>query len=301
MGANEFNKNRIIGMIRFNEFSSIYKDLAAMPYALIKGEALSVLMYGEEAKRVSSDIDVLVKREDISRFEEILVHNGYETMHSNHNRYNRVLCLTGSHQIGCYLKKVMGIDVIVDINFDIFWGEYRGKRIEVETLLNNVIEIQVYGKKVKTLSPCFACIQLVLHHYKEFNSIYHLVKGNAVTSKKLKDINDFLKCYCKDESFLKELIYIVHFYEIEPYFYYMLFYVREIFFGAVYLDRLIDEFECNLGIWYLDKFGLSDLERKTWNICFSERIDSTALSGLVRQRLTLEDEKKLNKELEIFG
>ena len=36
-------------------------------------------MYGEEAKRVSSDIDVLVKREDISRFEEILVHNGYET------------------------------------------------------------------------------------------------------------------------------------------------------------------------------------------------------------------------------
>lgn len=211
METNEIDKNSVIGKIRFSEFALIRKDLEAMPYALIKGEALSVLLYGKEARRISNDIDVLIARENISVFEDILAKNGYQTKQSNRSRYNRILSLSGSHQIGSYYKKVMGIDIIFDINFDIYWGEYKGKKIHVEDMLKDVMEINIYGQMVYTLSPCFSCIQLVLHHFKEFNSIYHLVKGNAITSKKLRDIKDFFKRYCEDDCFVNELICKVHF------------------------------------------------------------------------------------------
>lgn len=301
MEKNELDRNSVIGKIRFSEFSMIRKDLEVIPYAIIKGEALSVLVYGKEARRISNDIDVLVSRDNISMFENILKKNGYQTKQSNLNRYNRILSLTGSHQIGSYYKKVMGIDIIFDINFDIYWGEYKGKKISVEEMLEDVIEIDIYGQTVHTLSPCFSCIQLVLHHYKEFNSMYHLVKGNAITSKKLRDIKDFFERYCEVDCFIEELIFKVHFYELEAYFFYMLYYVKKVFPDTVGIDELIEEFRCDSGIQYLDVFGLADSERKQWNIDFSERLDYAGLSEVVKKRLTTEDKKKLEREVEIFG
>lgn len=301
MNAYEIERNSVIGKIRFNEFSLIQRDLVDMPYAVIKGEALSVLVYGTEARRVSNDIDVLIARENISGFEAILAKNGYQTSQSDLNRYKRILSLSGSHQIGSYYKTIMGIDVIFDINFDIYWGEYKGRRINVGDMLKDVIEINIYGQQVHTLSPCYSCIQLVLHHFKEFNSIYHLVKGYAITSKKLRDIKDFFERYCEDLLFINELICKVHLYELDSYFYYMLYYVKKRFPDTVCIEKLIDEFRCDKGMQYLDEFGLTDSERKYWNMDFFERLDSTALPEIVKQRLTIGDKKKLEREFEIFG
>lgn len=90
MEKNELDRNSVIGKIRFSEFSMIRKDLEVIPYAIIKGEALSVLVYGKEARRISNDIDILVSRDNISIFEDILKKHGYQTKQSNLNRYNRV-------------------------------------------------------------------------------------------------------------------------------------------------------------------------------------------------------------------
>ena len=76
----------------------------------------------------------------------------------------------------------------VDLNFDILWGEYNGKRIDIEGFISDAIEVEIYGIKVKTLPPLKALIQLILHHYKEMNSIYHLAGHNSITYSMFRDV-----------------------------------------------------------------------------------------------------------------
>ena len=45
---------------------------------LIKGEPLSILAYGKEGQRKTTDIDILTPRSNVSRIEELLRNEGYE-------------------------------------------------------------------------------------------------------------------------------------------------------------------------------------------------------------------------------
>lgn len=80
-----------------------------------------------------------------------------------------VLCITYSHQIPSYHKEVTGFHLNVDINYDIFWGEYEGQRTSIGDFFTDTVEMNIYGISVKTLSVEKAFIQLILHHYKEMN------------------------------------------------------------------------------------------------------------------------------------
>lgn len=86
-------------------------------------------------------------------------------------------------------KKIGFIVSIVDINYDSFFGEYTGKRVDIDNFLSDTIEMEIYGVKVKTLSPLKAMVQLILHHYyKEMNSIYHLASHDNINYNMLKDV-----------------------------------------------------------------------------------------------------------------
>lgn len=81
--------------------------------------------------------------------------------------------LTFSHQIVLWIKEVSSWgQVFIDLNFDSLWGEYEGKRIDIDEFLTDAVEMDIYGVKVKTLPPIKAMIQLILHHYKDMNSIF---------------------------------------------------------------------------------------------------------------------------------
>lgn len=85
-------------------------------------------------------------------------------------------------------KKVKGIRIGVDLNIDFFWGEYTGKRIEIQEFLSDFIELTIYGVKIKTLSPLKTMAQLILLHYKKMNSIYHLTGHNCINYNMFKDV-----------------------------------------------------------------------------------------------------------------
>ena len=85
-------------------------------------------------------------------------------------RQNRILCMAYSHQIPSYHKYIMGFHLNVDVNYDIFWGEYEGQRCSIEDFLSDTVDMEIYGVTVKTLPVKKAFVQLILHHYKEMNS-----------------------------------------------------------------------------------------------------------------------------------
>ena len=92
-----------------------------MHYAIVKGEVLSQLCYNHLGERISSDIDILVPREELSQIESILNKHGFV---SQTKRVDRILKLSTSHELGAFIKEANGIRTILDVNFDIFWGEY---------------------------------------------------------------------------------------------------------------------------------------------------------------------------------
>src|SRR5690554_4388377 len=98
-------------------------------YVIIKGEPLSVLAYGRSGKRISSDIDILVTKSNLNKINKILNNNGFKQ--KKVSREEELITNLYSHQVLPYTKRISFVEVWIDINFDILWGEYEDKRIDV--------------------------------------------------------------------------------------------------------------------------------------------------------------------------
>ena len=295
------NTNIYSELIAKAELNEVYKALLAskIPYAIIKGEPLSFLAYGDFALRKKSDVDILIKRDNIKNFEYQLKIHGF--IPQNDCRKDHILCLSSSHQTSAWIKTISGLNlkIVVDINFDIFWGEYTGKRIDIGEFLSDTIEMDIYGCRIKTLPPLKAMIQLILHHYKEMNSIYHLAGHNCINYNMFKDVYYLWKN--NQEVISLEKLYAISLeYEIIPYVFYVLYFTNWIFKDSE-LKKYVDAFRTSGGEALLDYYGLAKKERKPWKVDFQTRLEADSLYELIRDDLTQSDIEKLERNRRIFG
>lgn len=294
-------KIHLLNLFRYSRLlHDIYPSLYQVDHAFIKGDALSLLAYGELGVRCFSDIDILIPRNVVRTVENILLSKGYiPQMNTLEHRSARILCLTSSHQFMALHKKVKGIRIEVDLNFDIFWGEYTGKRIEIQEFLSDCIELTIYGVKIKTLSPLKAMVQLILHHYKEINSIYHLTGHNCINHNMFKDVY-YLWKNNQEAISLDKLYAISSEYEIIPYVFYVLYFTNWIF-KDTELQKYVETFRTSEGEAHLDYYGLTEKERKPWKVDFQTRLEADNLYEFIRDDLTEADVEKLERNRRIFG
>ena len=165
-------------------------SMQKLKYCCVKGEILSKQAYGRVGQRLTTDIDILISRKNIYEVEQALSKCGF--YNSSLTRSDKITLLSESHQVAPWVKEIppWGV-VVIDLNFDVFWGEYEGKRIDIEEFLSDTIEMEIYGVKVKTLPPIKAMIQLVLHHYKDMNSIFLLATRKSIKYDMFKDVLRF--------------------------------------------------------------------------------------------------------------
>lgn len=224
------NNNTLLNamsVVAFNSLKTFFQDVSKYQYSIIKGDVLSIQAYGSTGIRPSTDIDILISRKNLSCVENFLLSNGLNNLEEK--REKRLAMLLTSHQSTPW-KKQLGkwADTIVGINLDIFWGEYEGKRIDIDEFLSDTIEMEVYGVKVKTLPPLKALVQLILHHYKDMNSIYLLATRKSIKYDMFKDLY-YLWKNNQDDISLDKLYTISLEYEIIPYVFYILYYTNQIF------------------------------------------------------------------------
>lgn len=293
--------NRVfLSIERYIQLKKILSDVTA-PYAVIKGEPLSLLCYNEKSVRDSQDIDILIDRQHISYFERLLQENDFiRLMNQNEfvNRESRILCISQSHQIPPYVKETSNQQIEIDLNFDIFWGEYTGKRIDIAEFLADTIVQDIYGCKVKALSPLKAMVQLILHHYKDMNSLFLLATRKSIKYSMFKDV------YClwknnQEAISLEKLYAISSEYEIIPYVFYVLYFTNWIFQNSD-LNRYVDAFRTSEGEALLDYYGLAEKERKTWRYDFKTRLESDNLYNLIKDDLTEKDQEKITINKRVF-
>lgn len=274
--------------------------LKSIDYAFIKGDTLSLLAYGKVGVRVFSDIDILIPRDSICVLEKAIISKGYETNLSQlDKRKARIICLSSSHQLMPYRKKIKNLNIEIDLNFELFWGEYTNNNIDISEFLSDVIYVKIYDQFIKTLPPLKAMIQLILHHYKEMNSIYHLTSHDCINYNMFKDVYFLWKNNEQDIS-LKKLYDISVKYNIIPFVFYILYYTNEIFDDSK-LKKYVEAFKTSEGIKLLDCYGLADKERKPWKIEFKTRLETKNLYDFIKDDLTDYDIKKLKRNRRIFG
>lgn len=287
--------------ILYKELAPVWEAMSSIRYAVVKGEALSQQIYGRPDMRRSCDVDILVDKSDVKQLELLLRRAGFEQQDqgsSVQERENRILCLTYSHQIPSYHKFKCCLHLNVDVNYDIFWGEYDGQRCPMKEFLHDATMTEIYGFPVNVLTVEKAFVQLILHHYKEMNSLYHLSHGNCIRTKLFRDVYDMVRIR-SDVLHKKCIVTLCEQYGIGEIVYYMLFYTAQVFHDDCLEDLLI-EIAKYRNDELLECYGLCAKERKKWMIPFTGRLDNNELWSMIATEMTETDLKKIALNDKVF-
>gem|GEM_PF-4912760 len=171
----------------------------------------------------------------------ILNENGF--FQKEISRNGKIISNMFSHQFTPFVKKTPIANLTVDVNYDLFWGEYEGERIDITEFINDSFFMDIFGNLVKTLTPEKALIQLVLHHYKEMNSLYHLATHNSINLIMFEEIYNLIinsaitpeRVYClsKKYNICRKIRYIVFSHCHPPY---LRFFIWRLVLNLVCLD-----------------------------------------------------------------
>lgn len=283
---------------QYQELVKVFSGLEN--WAVVKGAVLSYLCYNNAGHRKVGDIDILIPRASINLIENRLLCNDF-VLSGNSNlskRMERIFFLSSSHQLRPYHKNLSHSQIKIDVNFDLFWGEYEGEHINMDAFLFDTVEMDIYNCKVKTLPPIKALIQLILHHYKDMNSIYLLATQKSIKYEMFQDIYYLLKNNI-DEIPLERLYAISVEFHIVPYVFYILYYTEQLFDDEI-LKRYMEAFRTTEGESLLNLYGLCNKERKEWRCDFKTRLVSDSLYCLIKYDLTEEDFEKIRINRSIF-
>lgn len=284
---------------RYNESKSFFEFLNnnIIPYVVVKGEPLSFIAYNELGKRISADIDILIPKAHLKLAEQKLKELDFNN--DGNNREKHMFMLACTHQVLPWYKGIKPCgEISIDLNFDIFWGEYEGNRIDIGEFLSDTIEMEIYGVKVKTLPPLKAMIQLILHHYKDMNSLFLLTTRKSIRYDMFKDVYYLLKNNL-DAIPLDKLYAMSAECDIIPYVFYILYYTGQVFDDDL-LKQYIEAFRTPEGEVLLNCYGLCEKERREWKCDFKTRLDSDNLYDLIKEDLTERDKEKIAINKRVF-
>lgn len=287
----------LISKLQISEIYNIMKNIDNIPYAIVKGETLSIQAYNKPGMRRLGDVDILIDRIHVKTLEKLLCDRGF--ICQENKRTSRIFAMTSSHQLSPYYKQLPFIKMYVDINFDIFWGEYNGKRVNIDKFLCDTVNLDIYDYTLKVLPPVKSFIHLILHHYKDMNSIFLLCRHKSINCDMFKDVYNLIKNNRNNitvEAFRQICLDM----EIQPYAYYILYYTS-ILYNDAWLKEYVNAVYCSKGVNLLECYGLCDKERKQWKVDFMTRLDEDNLYSLVEKDLGQEDIEKIERNRKVFG
>lgn len=296
---------KAVSQVKYRYLMPLLAEKADFPYAVVKGEPLSVMAFGAPGRRRSGDIDILVDKQDVRRLEALLTQAGFSA--PSLSRQEQIVARAFSHQVPPYRKELPMGPLEVDVNYELVWGEWpgtqrsdpRGRKPSVSAMLSRCITMEIYGQPVPALAVDDAFLQLCLHHYKDMNSLYHLTLHNSITRKAFEDVRGFWERQKERinrewiEAWLEE-------YELTPYIYYMVRLTAQIC-QLPDLAAWADHLESEEGQALLDCYGLIPQERKHWTMPIGQRLDQPDIPERVRASLSEQDRRKTEQNYRIFG
>lgn len=292
------SKKKLVVQLQYKEINQIIQDISGVfPYVIIKGIPLSIMSYNDCYKRKIGDVDFLISKEHIVLFDEILKKNSFSSEY--YDREDKLIALLYSHQTRPYVKNTPIHKTYIDVNYDIFWGEYSGKRIDIKDFISQPLTLDVLGYQINTLTPLKMLIVLILHHYKEMNSLYHLATHNTIRKDMFFDVYNIIRNNSSSIT-ANSLARLCEVYEITQFAYYILYYTYKLFPDSEIL-KFVEVLYNDEGKRLLPCYGLSDNERREWKCDFATRVNEMDIKSLIYEQLTQNDINKIERNKLIFG
>lgn len=283
-------KNLAIHYENMVHFEPISEELEKnkINYVITKGLFVALTAYGDEGKRHSEDLDVVICRKDYMKVKKILLSKGYvqgvynpETNDiKEFTRQQELFYLNHTQQSAPFLKKTGNSLVPVvnlDLNFHIFWEE--NSNWNISKIISNSQIIEYKGFKLQTFRNEYVLLHTCLHAYYDLNSIYVLYKDYSYRLKYFVDIYGLVKnMNISWEKF--KVICVKH--KVERYVMYVLYYTSLVFMDKVILDSIglpVPDEE------FLNRFGLDNEGVFFWKENFLERLFCDDKEKLLNQYL----------------
>jgi hypothetical protein len=160
-----YNGNVARNMLLYDELSKVLKTFkhAGIEVIVLKGAALAETSYRDIGLRPFSDVDILVREEDLQRAKKNLSELGYILDEDvSPERYNE--------EFGCDLYYAGKVNIL-EIHWDIVrktWSD-RYTRIEIERIWERAVPAKIVGVDTLVLSPedtlLHFCVHLPRHRY----------------------------------------------------------------------------------------------------------------------------------------
>lgn len=285
---------------RYKRCQPVWRALSrqGIPYAVVKGAVLSQAAYSSVNRRISGDVDMLIRREDADWLKAIFRECGFVQGRAEESgivpfsRSEQVFYATASHQLApflCSTDNRLCPFVNADVNFDIFWGEHR-KKTDMMRVLAETETAVICGVKLRKLKPEMEFIALCLHHYKDMNSLVLLYQKGLRLSL-LCDLYFYWTNSGMDTEKLRTLGALL---AATPYIYYCLFYTT-LLFADEEMASVLPLFYSKKGAALLNRYGLKEEERREWPIGFVERLFTDNIRPHLETGFTNADWIKLKK------
>lgn len=274
---------------------NLFIDLNKIDYVYIKGETTSLMAYDSIGSRKTGDIDLLISRDNIKQAEEILKNNGFSQ--KLNSSLSKLFNEKFSHQTMPWIKVIGNLVIQIDINVNIFWGEYQGDYSFVKDFISNYHYQNIYNVKIKVLDENLNFILLCLHQYKDMNSIYLLYKRKQYNKNAFYEIQSIIELNKID--FITILNYSLK-YKCEKYIAYIINCLVYISTNSK-LNIIYDLFKKYIDDELFDSYGLSINERKKWPINFINRYNCNDLFEIIKSDLNRKDITKIRINERIYG
>ena len=135
------------------------EEILAMPY---KGPAIAISIYGNLALRQFTDLDILVRRQDVWRCQELLISMGYEPHFNITQRQLPAFLRLGYVQM---FTRDKGMSIV-----ELHWGiasRFFMFPLDVDRFLGRLVPLDLMGKKVVTPAPEDLLLILCVHGAKD--------------------------------------------------------------------------------------------------------------------------------------
>jgi hypothetical protein len=283
---------------RYRACLGLFARLTPYRYAVVKGAVLSKTAYGTESARVSSDIDLLIARADMGEVRQILDDEGFiqgrvcDVRVESYTRAEQIYYTSMTHQTAPFIREYDSVFcpyIQIDLNSDLFWGE-SPKKADLCALPEETRPEEIFGVPIRKLAPVSELIALCMHHYKDMNSIY-LIAGGSLKLSLFLDIHYYM-IRVGPELDTKRLGEICRCLDVTEYLYYCLYQTYELF-RDERLTPCLETLRTPKGTLLLDRYGLCDAERKTWNIGLPARLFDDSFARKYEETLSTEDREKI--------
>ncbi|VVB69310.1 putative nucleotidyltransferase [uncultured archaeon] len=169
------------------------EGILAIPF---KGPVLSQELYGDVAFRMFTDLDVLVRREDILRAKEILISEGYSPENILTEAQERVFLRSG-HHYHFYNQKSVHLEVHWQVSPSIYCFPLTTKDI-----FSRAARKVIFGKELLTVSPedllLVLCEHGARHYWRRLawiGDLDRLVESKRIDWRAVASRSERMGCY----------------------------------------------------------------------------------------------------------